>query len=147
MADQATLTGTGWVAVVAPHRDDTGNAYTFERGQIGGERNSSSTTNNYTAIRNECNLTIVSATTAVTIGGGVADDTYLLGLHIHTTLTGTCVIAGFADETGVAKNYTLPAGTVGHIPFYGARNLIAGLTVTCSNAADDDKVAVLWRAR
>lgn len=124
-----------------------GAAKTFEQGQIGGERNSSSTTNNYTVTRNECNVTIISVTTAVTIGGGAVDDTYLLGLHIHTALAGTCVISGFADETGAAKPYTLPIGAVGHIPFYGARNTAGALTVTCSSATDDDRVAVMWRPR
>lgn len=133
-----------------PHELDADNhliPHTYERGQIGGERNASSSTNNYDVIKNECNVTIVSTTSAVTIGGGAADDTYLLGLHIHTALTGTCVITGFVDETGVAKSYTIPAGTVGHVPFYAARNAIGALTVTCSNVADDDKVMVLWRPR
>ena len=122
-------------------------AWTLEQGVVGGERNTSSATNNYTVTRNESNITIVSTTVAVTIGAGAADDTYLLGVHIHTALTGTCVITGFQDETGAAKSYTLPAGTVGHVPFYAARNLAGAITVTAANAADDDKIAVLWRPR
>jgi len=116
-----------------------------EKGQIGGERNTSSTNNNYDVIKNECNATIISTTAAVTLGGGVADDTFLLGIHVHTALTGTCVIAGFADEAGNALSYTIPAAFVGHIPFYAARNLKGALTITCSNAADDNKVMALWR--
>lgn len=119
----------------------------YEKGQIGGERNTSSTTNNYDVIKNECNVTIIAVQTAVTIGGGAVDDTYLLGLHIHTALTGTCVITGFTDSAGAAASYTLPAGTVGHVPFYAARNTAGALTVTLSTLGDASKAAVLWRAR
>ena len=122
-------------------------AWTLEQGTVGGERNTSSATNNYTVTKNECNATVLSTTAAVTIGGGAADDTYLLGVHIHTALAGTCVIAGFVDESGAAKSYTLPATTVGHVPMYAARNLAGALTVTCGTAGDDDKVMVLWRPR
>lgn len=130
-----------------PLKGSAGAALTLEQGQIGGERNTSSTTNNYDVIKNECNVTIIAVQTAVTIGGGATDDTYLLGLHIHTALTGTCVITGFADSVGSAASFTLPAGTVGHVPFYAARNAAGAFTVTLSNVADASKAAVLWRPR
>lgn len=41
---------------------------TNEKGQIGGERNTSSSTNNYDVIKNKCNGTIISVQTAVTLG-------------------------------------------------------------------------------
>lgn len=125
----------------------SGAAHSFETGQIGGERNASSSTNNYDVIKNECNATVIAVQTAVTIGGGAVDDTYLLGLHIHTALVGTCVVAGFPDSAGAAASYTIPAATVGHIPFYAARNTAAAMTVTCSTVGDASKVVVLWRAR
>lgn len=122
-----------------------GDRVAVEPGQVGGERNTSSSTNNYDVIKNECNGTIISVQTAVTLGGGAADDTFLLGLHIHTALTGTCVIAGLADAAGAAASYTLPVGTVGHVPFYGVRNAKGALTVTCSTVGDANKVLALWR--
>lgn len=88
-----------------PWKGTSGSGHVMEQGVVGGERNTSSTENNFTVIKNECNLTVVSTTSAASIGGGAADDTYLLGLHIHTALTGTCVIAGFADEAGNAQSY------------------------------------------
>ena len=98
------------------------------------------------ALTPKSNASIISKTTACTIGGGVASDTKLLMVHIGTALTGTCVIAGFADSDGTGQSYTLAAASVGMFDFYGAVNSAAALTVTCSNAADDNKVIVLWAA-
>lgn len=112
---------------------------------MAGERQTDSATLSYKVTRQEANLNIISKTTTVTIGGGVAGDTHLMGLLIHTALTGTCVITGFADSDGTAQSYTLPAGSVGYKDFLGAINSAGALTLTCSNAADDNLVAVLWR--
>lgn len=118
---------------------------TIEQGQIAGERNPSSATNSYLVTRPECNLSIIGKTTAVTIGGGAANDTHLIGLHITAALTGTCVITGFADSDGTATSLTLPVGSVGFKDFFGAINSASALTITCSNVADDNLVAALWR--
>jgi len=114
---------------------------------IAGERNPDSATSSYLAVRQEANLSIISKTTAVTIGGGAANDTHLMGLMISTALTGTCAITGFADSDGTAQTYTLPAASVGFKDFFGAINSAGALTITCSNASDDNLVAVLWRPR
>lgn len=114
---------------------------------LAGERNASSATDSYQVFRQEANASIISKTTAVTIGGGVASDTHLMGLLIHTALTGTCAITGFADSDGAAQTYTLPAGSVGYKDFLGAINSAGALTITCSNASDDNLVMVLWRPR
>jgi len=68
-----------------------------------------------------------------------------MNLIIHTALTGTLVIGGFADTDGTAQSFTLPAGAVGQYDFKGAINAAGALTFTASNAADDNKVAILWR--
>ena len=121
-------------------------AHVFEQANVAGLRNPSSTTNAYLIGRPEANLSVISKTTAVTIGGGAANDTHLIGLFITEALTGTCVITGFADSDGAAQSITLPALTAGGFrDFFGARNAAGALTVTCSNAGDDNKVAVLWR--
>lgn len=114
---------------------------------LAGERNVSSATDSYVAVRQEANAAIISKTTAVTIDGGVANDTHLMGLLIHTALTGTCAITGFADSDGIAQTYTLPVGSVGYKDFLGAINSAGALTITCSNASDDNLVMVLWRPR
>lgn len=114
---------------------------------IAGERQIASATASYMVVRQECNVSVISKTTAVTIGAGAANDTHLMGVLISTALTGTCAITGFADSDGTAQTYTLPAGSVGYKDFLGAINSAGALTVTCSNAADDNLVAVLWRAR
>lgn len=113
---------------------------------IAGEANTASSTASYLRVQNKCNMSIISKTTAVTIGGGASGDTMLLGLMIHTALTGTCAITGFADSDGAAQTYTLPAASVGFKDFKGAVNSAGALTITCSNASDDNLVAVLWLA-
>lgn len=128
-----------------PQKQTTNAAWVAEQNNIAGIRNPFSSTNAYTVVRQECNISIISKTTAVTIGAGAANDTHLMGLLIHTALTGTCAIAGFADSDGTAQTYTLPAGSVGYKDFLGAINSAGALTITCSNASDDNLVAVLWR--
>ena len=128
-----------------PQKSTSNAGWTLEQGNIAGLRNPSSSTAAYLPVRQECNLSIISKTTAVTIGGGVAADTHLMGLLIHTALTGTCAITGFADSDGTAQTYTLPAGSVGYKDFLGAINSAGALTITCSNASDDNLVAVFWR--
>ncbi len=91
------------------------------------------------------NAAIISKTTAVTIGPAAAKTVYFNGLLIHTALTGTCVLTGFADSDGTAQSYTLPAGSVGFKDFHDALNSAGALTITCSNAADDNLVMVFWR--
>lgn len=112
-----------------------------------GERNPSSPTTSYVATRNEANLAIISKTSAVTIGGGVAGDTHLLKIEFQTALAGTCVITGFADSDGAAQSITLAIGTVGPKDFLGAINSAGALTITCSDSGDDNKPWVFWRPR
>ena len=113
---------------------------------IAGERNADSATASYLVVRKECNASIIGKTTAVTIGAGAANDTHLIGLVITAALTGTCVITGFADSDGTATSITFPAATpAGFKDFYGAINSAGAITVTCSNASDDNLVTVLWR--
>ena len=75
---------------------------------------------------------------------GVANDTYLKRVIVLAALTGTCVIAGFADSDGAAQSFTIPAAFVGERNFGGAKNSAGALTVTCSNASDDNLVLVEW---
>ena len=126
--------------------DTTNNAVkTTLATSIAGERLQDQATKSYLEVRQAANASIISKNSAVTIGGGVATDTLLMGLLIHTALTGTCAITGFADSDGAAQTYTLPAGSVGYKDFLGAINSAGALTITCSNASDDNLVMVLWR--
>lgn len=122
-----------------------GAIFTKEQGLLAGEELPSSATNSVLRVVQACNMSIISKTTTVTIGGGTANDTRLMGVLISAALTGTCVIAGFADSDGTAQSYTLPAASVGFRDFLGAINSAGALTFTCSNAADDNLVAVFWR--
>jgi len=90
-------------------------------------------------------MTVISRTTAVTIGSGITNATRLMGVLIGSPLTGTCVISGFLDDAGVPQSYTLPVGSAGFRDFLGAINAAGPLIITCSNAADDNLVAVFWR--
>lgn len=113
---------------------------------IAGERNQSSSTNSYLDVRSPSNVSIISKTTAVTIGGGAANDTLLYGLMFTNAMTGTCVITGFADSDGAAQSITFPIGTVGYRDFHGAINSAGALTITCSTAGDDNFCVALWKA-
>lgn len=112
---------------------------------IAGERNVG-TGNDYLLTRDGSNLTIIGIQTAVTIGAGSANDTRLHGIKISAALVGTCVITGFADSAGAATSITLPVGSNGFHSFGNAINSAGALTVTCSNAADDNSVQVIWSA-
>lgn len=112
---------------------------------LAGERIATSATKSYMAVRNEANVSIVSKTSAVTIGGGVANDTHLLGLQIATALTGSCALTGFADSDGTAQTYTIATGATGLKDFFAALNTAGALTITCYHASDDNLVMVLWR--
>jgi hypothetical protein len=88
--------------------------HTLERGVIGGERNTSSLTNNYDAVKHEANSNILqNVATAQNIGTSGTTPIYLMGIQIRTALTGTLTIVGFTDPAGTAKNWVLPIGTVG----------------------------------
>lgn len=93
------------------------------------------------------NLAIVNKEEKITIGGGVANDTKLVGIIITTALTGTIAITGFADSDGTATNLIIPASTsAGEIDFGSALNSAGALTITCSNQADRGNVIVKWLA-
>lgn len=93
-----------------------------------------------------CQLSVISKTTACTIGAGGTNDTALIQISVTKALTGTCVITGFADTNGTAQSFSLPIGFVGERNFHGARNAAGPLTITCSDVADDNLVQVLWAA-
>lgn len=92
--------------------------------------------------------TIIDGTTAVTINGGKVADTKLLGVNFLVALTGTCVIAGFkkrAGQTDATGTITFPAASAaGFRDLGGIVNEDAALTVTCSNATDDEDVVIIW---
>lgn len=155
--DLASLGASGWGINPSPSNkvssrnaestQQAGAAWTLEQGVIAGERNTSSTTNNYAATKHECNSNILqNVATAQNIGTGGTTPIYLMGLQVRTALTGTLTIVGFTDPTGAAKNWVLPIGTVGQVlPPGNARRLEAGCTMTLSVAADGDFVVVDWR--
>ena len=90
-----------------------------------------------------CQARIISKTTAVTIGA--QSEVSLVGIFISVALTGTCVITGFSDSDGNAESITLPAATpAGFYDMRGMINEAGALTVTCSNAAEDNDVTVLY---
>lgn len=120
-------------------------AHVYEAAVLAGEEIPASVHGSVLRVVQACNLSIISKTAAVIIGGGNANDTRLMGILITAALTGTCVINGFADSDGTAQTITLPVGTVGFINFLGAINSAGALSITCANAADDNLVSILWR--
>jgi len=124
-----------------------GSQWTLEQGVIGGERNTTSLTNNYDAVKHEANCNILqNVATAQNIGTGGTTPIFLMGIQIRAALTGTLTITGFTDPTGAAKSWVLPIGTVGQVlPPGNARRMESGCTMALSVAADGDFVVVDWR--
>lgn len=129
-----------------------GSVYTLEQGVIGGERNTSSLTNNYDAVKHECNSNMLAnSTSAQNVGTAGTTPIFLMGITIRATTTGTVTIAGLTDVTGAAVNWVIPATTVtGGVPVQAlapgnARRMEAGCTMTCSVGADGPNVLVDWR--
>lgn len=127
--------------------DEAGNQAVTSGTKAAGERRESSDLDSFVAFTPECKGAVISKTTAVTIGGGQASDTLLVGVVVLAALTGTCVIAGLQDSDGVAQSVTIPAAFVGTRDFFGMINSAGALTVTCSNAADDNLVIIAYRDR
>lgn len=123
--------------------DITGAQMTSPR-LMAGERLPGSVTKSHVATVDIANGFVVSTTSAITINGGVANDTYLKRVIVHAALTGTCVITGFADSAGVAQSFTIPAAFVGERNYGGMLNSAGAATITCSNASDDNLVVVTW---
>ena len=123
-----------------------GAAHVVDKSIGAGARNPSSTTESYLVVREEANITLLTGTAARTIGGGVANDTHLMGLMITTALVGTVTITGFANDQDAAASIVLPVGTaVGFYDFKGVINSKGALTITLSSATDDNDVQVLWK--
>ena len=130
-----------------PQKSTTNAGWVREQSNTTAIENPDSATNKVLRVRGRTNLSVISKVTAVTIGGGAANDTLLVAIHIIAALTGTCVITGFFDSDNVAQSITLPAATAAKsIEFDYAINAAGPLTVTCSNAADDNLVCVEWAA-
>lgn len=121
-----------------------GSSTTSLSGLIAGERIQDSATNSHLVTIAGARGTVISTTSAVTIGGGVASDTYLIRIIVHAALTGTCVVTGFPDSAGAAQSFTIPAAFVGERNYGGMINTAGALTVTCANASDDNLVVVTW---
>lgn len=120
-------------------------AWTLEKGQIGGERNNASASNNYDAVKHECNSTILNTViTAQAVSAGAP--AFLMGIQIHTALAGTLTIAGFANVAGTATPLVLPIGSVGSVlPPGNARRCETAIVATLSSALDYDRVVIDWR--
>lgn len=132
--------------LMTEHDNETGDIYllTKLKSLLACERLQDQASKGHCVIVDAANLAVISKTTAVTIGGGVANDTYLKRVIVLAALTGTCVFTGFADSDGVAQSFTIPSAFVGERNFGGAKNSAGALTVTCSNASDDNLVLVEW---
>jgi hypothetical protein len=138
---------TNAAGLAESQRGTNGAGHTLEQGSIGGERNTTSPTNNYDVVKHECNSNILqNVATAQNIGTGGTTPIFLMGIQIRTALTGTLTIVGLTDPAGTAKSWVLPIGTVGQVlPPGNARVMSNGCTMTLSVAADGDFVVVDWR--
>ena len=123
----------------------SGNAHVTLGTTIAGEPGSGQTL----AVNRTAEATVIDGTTAVTLGGGVANDAVLEGILILANATAvTATIGGLykRDATGaeVAQAIVLTGSTTVDtlITFpAGMRNKAGALTIT---ASVDEKVVALW---
>ena len=120
-------------------------AWTLQKGQVGGERNTASASNNYDATKHEANATVLNtAITAQAVSGGAP--AYLMGIQIHTALAGTLTIDGLTNVAGTATPVIYPIGSVGAVlPPGNARRCETSIVATLSSALDYDRVIIDWR--
>lgn len=143
-------TTAGGKPLAEPIKSTSNNLHVAEQGNITGLRNPSSGTNAYLATYRPANVTILDGTSAVTIGGGAANDTHLLGVLIPKNAgPATCTLTGFGKATSgtgtyTAKDIVLTGSTADdrYYDFGGAINNVAALTATGSV---DEIVVVFWR--
>ena len=147
------------------HQDNTGNKvdnllatdraeHAFEQGLGAGERNVDSASEGYQVTRDECNITVCDGTGVVSIGGGAAGDTHLMGILIlHNATAATATLVGFTKkDTGgteaAAATLILTGNATGttpvdvYIDFKGSINDNAALAV---QGSVDEKVIVFWK--
>lgn len=132
--------------------DETGNKqvkgtggapWTLEQGQVGGERNTSSTSNNYDVIKQECNVTRVTGTTETVIS---ASPCYLLGVYANNGASASSGYANLRDASttgGASTPKIVVRATGGDCPDLKATRFENGLTTEGSAAGTD--VSILWR--
>ena len=100
------------------------------------------TSSAYMIAREECNGSILDASTAAQAVSGGAP-AHLQGIIINTALVGTLTISGLTNVTGTVTDIVLAAATpVGFIDFKGVRCETA-LIAQLATATDD--VVILWR--
>ena len=114
-------------------------AHSSEQGIIGGGRNESDQTNNYTVTKEECNGTVLDGTGAVAVSSGAP--AYLMGVLIITSGT-TVAITGLLDQLGAAKTVTLTSSAASQFWAFPA---IRCNTAIGATASVDDDVVIFWR--
>lgn len=131
----------GWVQT----HDASGAAHVAEQGIIGGGRSEATQANNHTVTRHESNAAILnSVTTIQAVSGGVPAS--LMGIQIHTALSGTLTITGFTNVAGTATPWVIPSGSVGAVQPPGlADRCETALSATLSDPLDYNKVKISWR--
>lgn len=146
-----TLSNTANINQALPESiKSTQNAlWTYEKRQIGGERNTTSSTNNYDAVYTPVNVLLCDGIAAVPIGSPSANTTHLLGILILKNAgPATATISGFGKtvdgSTYTAQSFVLSGSTTQDTYFnlHACINTQGPLTVTSSV---DECVLVFWR--
>lgn len=153
IAKQASTTiNNGSDFLIPVVADSAGNLQVNPAVIVGGERNTSNSTNNFDATKHECNTYILANSVAAqNIGGSGTTPIYLMGITVTASTTGTITIVGFTDPTGAAASLVIPAitlttaQTIQVLQAGNARRCESGCTITCSVGADGPKISVDWR--
>ena len=127
--------------------DPNGYLLTTEGNHKPGHRNSGSASEDWLSVGYDNRGVLINGTLAVTLGGGAANDAFLINVHILQNLIGTLTIEGFNTKSSAseaAQDIVLSAPTAGLLEF-NALNTAGALKVKLSDASDDNKVFVTYK--
>lgn len=130
--------GLGWNQI-----GNAGSAYSYEQGQIGGERNPSSSTNNYDAVHEEINYSVVSVADNTTTVSNAP--TFFYGLYVNSAIGEDLVIEDGSTAVFTVLAASLTANT--YIDFGGKGiRFETSLIINPDDTSTETDLIVLWRA-
>lgn len=122
---------------------EDGAGATTARGVHGGERNTASASNNYDAVKQECNATRIVGSTETLVTAAPA---YFMGYYANkdaTPSSGTAAIRDAAAISGASTPKHVVDATAGQCPPLKDAVFQNGITVQGSAAATD--ITIQWR--
>lgn len=130
--------GTAWQQI-----SSDGSAHSVEQGQIGGERNTDSSTNNYDAVHEEVNYTVVDINDNTTTVS--AAPAFFYGLYVNSVIGEDLVIKDGTTTVFTVLAASLTANTYIDFGGLGVR-FETSLIIDPNDSSTETDLVVFWRA-